>query len=133
VRINFDSLQRALAKRIWIILVLGWALTRTIIVRDFFSSYGIHPWLYLSIDLISSVPYAHYSANLVFSYLDKDWKDFRKNSLLTAVFFYIPDIYIFTGAERIPHQLLIAFVVSVVIFSSITGYGITKKIKDGRR
>jgi len=133
VNIRADILRSAGAKRTWIFLVLTWAIIRTIVVKDFFSEYGIHPWIYLSIDLLSSIPYAHYSANLVISYLDKNWVTTRKNFFFTAIFFYIPDIYIFTAANRIPKQLLTAFVISVLIFSAIAGYGILKKIKDGRQ
>ena len=133
MNIRADILRSAGAKRTWIFLVLTWAIIRTIVVKDFFSEYGIHPWIYLSIDLLSSIPYAHYSANLVISYLDKNWVTTRKNFFFTAIFFYIPDIYIFTAANRIPKQLLTAFVISVLIFSAIAGYGILKKIKDGHQ
>lgn len=133
MKIHADLLRTASAKRTWIFLVLAWAIIRTILVRDFFGTYGIHSWIYLSIDLLSSVPYAHYSANLVISYLDKEWANTRKNFLLTTIFFYIPDIYIFAAAKRIPRELLAAFVVSVLIFSTIAAYGIIKKIKDGRQ
>jgi hypothetical protein len=128
-----ELLRSAGAKRTWIFLVLAWAVIRTIAVQNFFSAYGIHPWLYLAIDLLSSIPYGHYSANLVISYLDKNWENIRKNFLLTTIFFYIPDIYIFTAANRIPKELFVGFVISVLIFSVIAGYGIWKKIKDGRQ
>ena len=133
MKIRADILRGAGAKRTWIFLVLTWAIIRTIVVKDFFSEYGIHPWIYLSIDLLSSIPYAHYSANLVISYLDKNWITTRKNYFLTAIFFYIPDIYICTAANRIPRELLIGFLISVLIFSAIASYGIFKKIKDGRQ
>ena len=133
MKIRVDSLRTAGAKRAWVFLVLAWAIIRTIAVKDFFGQYGIHPWIYLVIDLFSSLPYAHYSANLVISYLDKEWTKTQKNFVLTAVFFYVPDIYIFTAANRIPKPLLAGFAISVVIFSAIAGYGIAKKIKDGRQ
>jgi hypothetical protein len=133
VNIRADILRSAGAKRTWIFLVLTWAIIRTIVVKDFFSEYGIHPWIYLSIDLLSSIPYAHYSANLVISYLDKNWVTTRKNFFFTAIFFYIPDIYIFTAANRIPKQLLTGFVISVLVFSAIATAGIWRKIKDGRQ
>ena len=128
-----DLLRTTSAKRTWFFLVLAWALIRTIAVKDFFSAYGIHPWIYLVIDLLSSIPYAHYSANLVISYLDKKWNNARKNFLLTAIFFYVPDIYIFTAANKIPKPLLIGFIVSVLIFSTIAIVGIVRRIKDGRQ
>ena len=128
-----EILRTTGAKRTWFFLVLAWALIRTIAVKDFFSAYGIHPWIYLLIDLLSSIPYAHYSANLVISYLDKEWNNARKNFLLTAVFFYVPDIYIFTAADKIPKPLLIGFIVSVLVFSTIATIGIVRRIKDGRQ
>ena len=128
-----DLLRTTGAKRTWFFLVLAWALIRTIAVKDFFSAYGIHPWIYLVIDLLSSIPYAHYSANLVISYLDKKWDNARINFFLTAIFFYVPDIYIFTAANKIPRPLLIGFIVSVLIFSTIAIVGIVRRIKDGRQ
>jgi hypothetical protein len=128
-----DLLRTTSAKRTWFFLVLAWALIRTIAVKDFFSAYGIHPWIYLLIDLLSSIPYAHYSANLVISYLDKKWDNAKKNFLLTAIFFYVPDIYIFTAANKIPKPLLIGFIVSVLVFSTIAIVGIVRRIKDGRQ
>ena len=128
-----EILRTTGAKRTWFFLVLAWALIRTIAVKDFFSAYGIHPWIYLLIDLLSSIPYAHYSANLVISYLDKKWDNARKNFLLTAIFFYVPDIYIFTAANKIPKPLLIGFIVSVLVFSTIAIVGIVRRIKDGRQ
>jgi hypothetical protein len=128
-----DLLRTTGAKRTWFFLVLAWALIRTIAVKDFFSAYGIHPWIYLVIDLLSSIPYAHYSANLVISYLDKKWDNARKNFLLTTIFFYVPDIYIFTAANKIPKPLLVGFIVSVLIFSTIAIVGIVRRIKDGRQ
>lgn len=132
MRIHRDLLRSTLVKRAWIFLVLAWAIIRTILVNDFFGTYGIHPGTYLFIDLASSIPYAHYSANLVISFLDREWVSTPKNLLFTAIFFYIPDIYIFTETKRIPHQLFLAFIGSVVIFSAIAAFGIIKKIKDGR-
>ena len=128
-----DLLRTTSAKRTWFFLVLAWALIRTIAVKDFFSAYGIHPWIYLLIDLLSSIPYAHYSANLAISYLDKKWDNAKKNFLLTAIFFYVPDIYIFTAANKIPKPLLIGFIVSVLVFSTIAIVGIVRRIKDGRQ
>ena len=128
-----DLLRTTSAKRTWFFLVLAWALIRTIAVKDFFSAYGIHPWIYLLIDLLSSIPYAHYSANLVISYLDKKWDNAKKNFLLTAIFFYVPDIYIFTAANKIPKPLLIGFIVSILVFSTIAIVGIVRRIKDGRQ
>jgi len=133
VKIRVDILRSAAVKRTWIFLVLAWALIRTFAVKNFFSAYGINPWLYLIIDLLSSIPYAYYSANLVISYLDKNWKTTRKNFFLTTFFFYIPDIYIFSATNRIPKGLLVGFVISVFIFSVIAGYGVWKKIKGGHQ
>jgi hypothetical protein len=126
-----DVLRTTGAKQTWVFLVIAWAIIRTVAVKDFFSAYGIHPWTYLLIDLLSSLPYAHYSANLVISYLDKKWESARKNFIFTAIFFYVPDIYIFTAAKRIPKPILLGFIISVLIFSSIAVGGIMRKIKDG--
>lgn len=130
---RIDFLRTARAKQTWLFLVIAWAIIRTIAVKDFFSAYGIHPWIYLVIDLISSIPYAHFSANLLISFLDIHWESLTKNFLFTTIFFYVPDLYIFTAARRIPNQLLIGFIISVLFFSAIAILGFIKKIRDGRQ
>lgn len=130
---RIDFLRTARAKQTWLVLVIAWAIIRTIAVKDFFSAYGIHPWIYLVIDLISSIPYAHFSANLLISFLDIHWESLTKNFLFTTIFFYVPDLYIFTAARRIPNQLLIGFIISVLFFSAIAILGFIKKIRDGRQ
>lgn len=104
-------------QRVWIGIVITWACVRAYAINKFFGQHHINPWGYLFVDLASSVPYALYSSRAVVNFLDKSWFLLRRNALLTALFFYIPDLYIFIFARTVPVSLYIGFVISIVIFS----------------
>lgn len=103
----------------WLLLVLAWASFRAIAINKFFGDHKVNPWGYLAVDLASSVPYALYSARSVVNFLDKSWVDLRRNAIATAIFFYIPDLYVFIFARKVPTSLYIGFTISILIFSSL--------------
>lgn len=110
--------------------MIAWACIRATVIRDVFSSYGVNPWIYFAVDLFSGIPYAIYSARFVVNFLDKDWDKSRWNATMTAMYFYIPDIYVLAASKNAPKSLVISFLVSVVIFSIFALVGIRKNIKD---
>lgn len=103
---------------VWLLLVLAWASFRAIAINKFFGDHKVNAWGYLTVDLVSSVPYAIYSAKAVVNFLDKSWLAFRRNVVLTAIFFYIPDIYVFIFARTVPASLYVGFGISIIFFST---------------
>lgn len=130
--INFNFLRDKRVQRLWILLVITWACIRAIVIRDVFSSYGVNPWIYFAVDLFSGIPYAIYSARFVINFLDKNWDKSKSNAVLTAIYFYIPDIYVLAASKNAPKSLLVGFLVSVLVFSIFALVGIRKNIKDGK-
>ena len=128
--INFNFLRDKRVQRLWILLVIAWACIRAIVIRDVFSSYGVNPWIYFAVDLFSGIPYAIYSARFVVNFLDKDWDKSRWNAAMTAMYFYIPDVYVLAASKNAPKSLVIGFLISVLIFSIFALVGIRKNIKD---
>ena len=126
---RFNFLYSNLTKFIWYALVLGWALIRTLIVKDVFEKSGVNPWIYLVIDLTASVPYARYTHRFVISYLEKDWKELKIAAVISVLTFYAPDLYILLSARKVSTSIYLGFFLILFIFSVISALGIYRKIK----
>ena len=118
-RVNLTFLRAKRTQYVWILLVLAWAGFRAIAINKFFGAHNVNAWGYLTVDLASSIPYAIYSARAVVNFLDRDWIAFRRNVILTAIFFYIPDIYVFIFARAVPPSLYLGFAISIIFFSAM--------------
>jgi hypothetical protein len=118
-RMNASILRDKRTHYAWLILVLSWASFRAIAINKFFGDHNVNAWGYLIVDLASSIPYALYSARAVVNFLDRDWVVFRRNVILAAIFFYIPDIYVFIFARTVPTSLYVGFGISITFFSTL--------------
>ncbi len=117
--VRFTILRDKRTHYAYLFLVLAWACFRAIAINKFFGQHNVNAWGYLVVDLGASVPYALYSTRAVVNFLDKDWIAFRRNVILTTVFFYIPDIYVFIFARTVPRSLYLGFASSIIFFSTM--------------
>jgi hypothetical protein len=113
----------------WLVLVLAWACFRAFAINRFFGDHNVNAWGYLVVDIASSIPYAFYSAQVVVNFLDKDWISFRKNLVFTAIFFYIPDIYVLVFARTVSQSLYVGFGISILFFSTIAFLSLNRDAK----
>jgi len=132
IRLNLSFLKEKKAQRTWLALVIAWAVIRAVVIKDVFGSYGINGWAYFCVDLGSGIPYAIYSGRAVIDFLNKDWISIRKNAILGFKFFYVPDIYVLIFAKKVPFSLLVGFLISIVIFTSIAIWGLRRDIGKGQ-
>jgi hypothetical protein len=117
----------------WLFLVLAWACFRALAINKFFGDHNVNSWGYLAVDLASSVPYALYSAKAVVNFLDKSWTVFRKNVLMTALFFYIPDVYVLIFARTVPTSLYVGFGISIIFFSALAFSSLKKDVSKRKQ
>lgn len=129
LRVRLSFLRDKRAQRTWLALVLLWVVVRTLVIRDVFGGYGVNPWAYFLIDLVSAIPYGILSGRAVINYLDKNWVSFRKNGFFALLFFYMPDMYVLSSAQEVPNSLLMGFLLSIVIFTGFAAYGFRRNIK----
>lgn len=127
------TINTTLATRIWIVLVLLWAIGRAVFVKELFGSHGVNGVVYLAVDLISSIPYAIYSARLVMTFINHDFKNIKRNIFATAFFFYIPDLYILIAARRVPVGLYAILFVTISLFSAFAVGTIARDIRKKRK
>jgi len=127
------TINTKLATRIWIALVILWAIGRAVFVKELFGSHGVNGVVYLTVDLISSIPYAIYSARLVITFINHDFKSTYRNIFATAFFFYIPDLYILIAARRVPAGLYAILFVTITLFSAVAIGTIARDIRNKRK
>lgn len=127
-----DTTKRKTSARIWFALVFIWALVRAFLVYKFFAPHGVNPIWYFVIDVASSIPYAIYSARLVFAFIDQNRPQLISSGLITLISFYLPDIYVFIFANEIPRVLLISFIGWILLFSALAMIEIARNIRRGR-
>jgi hypothetical protein len=125
--------KQKIATRIWLALVILWAIGRALFVNHLFSSYGINGALYFVVDLASSIPYAIFSARLVITFIGHDLKGVYRNILLTTFFFYIPDFYILIAARKVPSSLYVILFFTIFLFSAFAIGAIARDIRHKRR
>lgn len=127
-----DKTKRQSSARIWFGLVVVWALVRAILVSEFFAPHSVNPIWYFVIDVASSIPYAVYSAKLIFAFIDQNRSKMIKSGLITIISFYLPDLYIFIFATEIPRILLLSFFGWIAFFSALAFIEIARNIRRGR-
>jgi hypothetical protein len=127
-KMNLSLLRDKRTHYAWLLVVLAWACFRAVALNKFFGAHNIHAWTYLVVDLLSSIPYAIYSSKSTVNFLDKDWQRFRKNVLVTAISFYIPDLYVNVFARTVPKSLYLGFAFSICIFSGLAFLSVRRDI-----
>lgn len=120
------------AQQSWIALVIIWACVRAFAINRFFGQHSVNPWGYLLVDLASSIPYAINSSRAIISFLDKAWAKLRRYVILSAIFFYMPDVYVFIFARTVPTSLYVGFAISIIFFSILAVMSLKKDAIKGK-
>ena len=125
-----DFLERRSVQYTWLALVLIWGVIRTLVIWALFKKYGVNPWIYLIIDLAASVPYAKYSAQLAIDFIRNNSAGLWRSIALTAITFYLPDLYVLIFSKNVPGDLLVGFLISMGVFTTISLLQIIRSIKS---
>ena len=118
--------------RSWAIFVVAWSLVRTLIVWAALGDYGINPWIYLGIDLVSAAIDAFTTPRMVLAFIDDQYRAALKWGGISAVAFVIPDLYIFLGTRTLPKRVIAVILAIIAITFSVAAVGVYRKIQKGR-
>ena len=124
--------RRRMVEVLWVVAALAYGLGRAIVVWKTLGDYGVNPWIYGVLDVISTVPYAIGTARVVTGVIDRDWARVRLWGTIAAVAFLVPDLYIVIVGESMP---LVVYVVLGVWFIGAVYFAvrsITKKVRANR-
>ena len=97
----------------------------TFIVWKALHKYGVNPYLFFIIDLITSWFYGVSSARLVVAIIHKRWNETQKWGWLSAINFMLPQVYILLSARHVPRDvyLVIYGVIGVLVVFALVGIG----------
>lgn len=124
--------RRKVLARSWAGIVIGWAFIRTLIVWAAVGDYGLNPWIYLCIDLVSACVDAITTPRMVLSFVDEEYKKATKWAAISLGAFIVPDLYIFLGTRTLPTRIIVAVVAIIGVTLSAGVISVMRKVKAGR-
>jgi hypothetical protein len=124
--------RRKTLSRGWGALVIAWSFVRTAIVWAAVGRYGLDPWVYLGIDLASSVTDAFTTPRMVLAFIDDEHRAAVKWGLISLVAFLVPDLYIFLGTRHVPAAVIVIILTVILCTLSAGVYSVAMKIQKGR-
>ena len=116
----------------WALFVIAWSLIRTLIVWAAVGDYGLNPWLYLVLDLVSASIDAFSTPRMVIRFVDDQYRKALQWALVSLAAFVMPDIYIFAGTRTLPRKLIaiIVAVITVTLLAAVVA--VLRKVRKGR-
>jgi hypothetical protein len=105
--------------RAWIVGVFAFSIARALVAWPTLSQYGVNPWVFLFIDVVTAFPYALGQVKVVNGFRFKQYRGVQAWSLVIAATFLAPYAYIvLAGQERIPTMVYIVIAVLAVVFGA---------------
>lgn len=102
----------------WLAISIAWSAIRSFVVGEVFSPHGTDADVYFLIDLLTTIPYAIFSAKAVFAAIDKSSKFFIY-ALIAGIAFITPDVYIFGTAKQVSTAVWIEFITYVFVMAGL--------------
>jgi hypothetical protein len=125
--------RRKVLSRTWGTFVVAWSIIRTLIVWAALGDYGINPWMYLGIDLVSAFVDAVTTPRMVLAFIDDRFKVAAKWLLVSALAFVIPDLYIFLGTNTLPKRIIVVICLIILLTTTVAAVSIFRRVMAGRR
>ena len=127
------SKRQTFWERIWASTIVLYTFVATFVVWKALRKYGVNPYIFFVIDLITSWIYGISSARLVVAVIKRRWSQTQKWGWLSAINFILPQVYILLSARRVPRDvyLIIYSVIGVLIVFALVGIG--SQIRVARR
>ncbi len=126
------SRHRLVFESIWVVGVVVYGLARTLVVWQALGDYGVNPWVYGTIDLISSVPYAIGTARVVTGVMDHDWPRVRRWGSIAVTAFFLPDLYIVVAGHGMPALVYVILAVWVFVAAVLAARAVAGSIRSAR-
>ena len=109
--------------------VIAYAVIRALIIWKVFAKYGVNPYAYLIVDVISAYFYAIFSTNLIIQVHKTHYKQGAKYLLLTVLFNFIPDIFILVTATEVPKAIITSFIQIILILAVVAGFTLVREYR----
>ena len=120
-------------ERIWASTIILYTFVATFVVWKALHKYGVNPYIFFVIDLVTSWFYGLASARLVVAIIHKRWSETQKWWWLSALNFMLPQIYILLAARRVPHDVYVIIYSVIGVMVAFAVVGIVSQIRVARR
>ncbi len=120
-------------ERLWTSSVILYTFAATFVVWKALHKYGVNPYIFFVIDLITSWFYGLSSARLVVAIIHKRWSETQKWGWLSALNFMLPQIYILIVANHVPRDVYIIIYSAISVMVVFALVGIASQIRVARR
>ena len=119
------SKRQTFWERIWASTIVLYTFVATFVVWKALHKYGVNPYIFFVIDLITSWIYGIASARLVVAVIKRHWSQTQKWGWISAINFMLPQVYILLSASRVPRDvyLIIYSVIGVLVAFAVIGIG----------
>ena len=125
--------RRTLLSRLWVLGSVGYGALRALLVWKFLSGYGVNPWVFAAVELVSSAGYGWASARLVIHVIDRRWSALRWSAPATFLAYAVPDAYVFSAVGHLPDGLRATIITIVVVSVTLASVALAREIRRGRR
>jgi hypothetical protein len=113
-------------ERVWFWVTVAYSIIRIATAWLFLTQFGVNPWVFGVIEIISSMIYGKASSLLAGALVDQNRPMVRRMALITAGGFLAPDVYIVASGNGIPTTVY--FVMAV-----LASLGIWAFVREIRR
>jgi len=120
-------------ERLWASTIVLYTFGATFVVWKALHKYGVNPYLFFVIDLITSWFYGLASARLVVAIIHKRWSETQKWGWLSALNFMLPQIYILLSARHVPRDVYIIIYSVIGVMVAFAVVGIVSQLRVARK
>lgn len=120
-------------ERLWASTIVLYTFGATFVVWKALHKYGVNPYLFFVIDLITSWFYGLASARLVVAIIHKRWSETQKWGWLSALNFMLPQIYILVSARHVPRDVYIIIYSVIGVMVAFAVVGIVSQLRVARK
>ena len=119
--------------RAWAVGIFLFSAARALIAWPTLGRYGVDPWLFLAIDLVTALPYGIAQALTVKILRDRSRPpgDSVPWAVVVVVMFVLPYVYIFVSSGSMPLLATVGVVAWMVLFGALAGLRMRRQIKAG--
>ena len=119
-------------ERIWASTIIIYSFVATFVVWKALHKYGVNPYLFFVIDVITSWLYGLASARLVMSLVKKRTNQIAKWGIYSALNFVIPQVYILVSAHDVPREVYLIIGVVICVLAIFSLIGIYNELRKAR-
>lgn len=124
--------RRLVFERLWVLVTLGYGIARALVVGATLSDYGVDPWLYLAIDLATSIPLGIATARLVCALVDRDLARARRWTLVALAMNFAPDVFVLVVGRDMPAIVYVVLGAVAVVSLTFAVRSIRARVRAAR-